>query len=90
MKRHLPVAAIALAALTLAACDQPRTNSAYNNSGASATPLMPANPPAETAPAAPDAPAPAQSAVTTAPATSDTASPSTAALPEPAKPEASK
>ena len=85
MKRLLPVAAIALAALTLAACDKPRTNSAYNNSGASATPLMPADPPSQALTAAPDAAAtaatPAQATVTTAPATSDTASPSTAPMP---------
>ena len=94
MKRLLPVAAIALVAINLAACDKPRTNSAYNNSGASATPLMPATPPSEAVSAAPEAAAaaaPAQSAVTTAPATSDTASPSTAPLPtEPAKSEAPK
>ena len=85
MKRLLPVAAIALVALTLAACDKPRTNSAYNNSGASATPLMPADPPSQAVPAAPDAAAtaatPAEAAVTTATATSDTASPSTAPMP---------
>jgi hypothetical protein len=83
MKRHLPVAAIALVALTLAACDQPRTNSAYNNSGTSATPLMPADPPSQAVTAAPDAAATAASpaTVTTAPATSDTASPSTAPMP---------
>ena len=90
MKRLLPVAAIALVVLNLAACDMPRTNSAYNNSGASATPLMPATPPPEAATAAPNASATAQSAVTTAPATSDTASPSTAPMPEPAKSEAPK
>ncbi len=95
MKPIHPVAAIALVALTLAACDKPRTNSAYNNSGASATPLMPADPPAQSVVAAPDAAAtaatPAESAVTTAPATSDTASPSTAPLPtKPAKSEAPK
>lgn len=85
MKRLLPVAAIALVALTLAACDKPRTNSAYNNSGTSATPLMPADPPSPALTAAPDATAtaasPAESSVTTAPATSDTASPSTAPMP---------
>lgn len=95
MKRLLPVAAIALVALTLAACDKPRTSSAYNNSGTSATPLMPADPPSQAVAAAPDAAgtaaSPAQSAVTTAPATSDTASPSTAPMPvEPAKSEAPK
>ncbi len=93
MKRLLPVAAIALVAINLAACDKPRTNSAYNNSGASATPLMPANPPsaATDTPEAAGTVAPAQSAVTTAPATSDTALPSTAPLAtEPAKSEAPK
>ena len=85
MKRTFPVAAIALVAFNLAACDQPRTNSAYNNSGASATPLMPADPPSQAVAAAPDAAAtaasPTDAAVTTAPATSDTASPSTAPMP---------
>ena len=81
-------------ALTLAACDKPRTNSAYNNSGKSATPLMPADPPPALT-AAPDAAAtpasPAQSAVTTASATSDTASPSTPPMPaDQAKSEAPK
>jgi hypothetical protein len=95
MKRLLPVAAIALVAFNLAACDKPRTNSAYNNSGASATPLMPADPPSQGVTAAPDAAAtaasPAETKVTTAPATSDTASPSTAPMPgEPAKPEAAR
>jgi len=93
MKRLLPVAAIALVALTLAACDKPRTNSAYINSGASATPLMPADPPSQAVTAAPDAAvtaaSPAQATVTTATATSDTASPSTAPMPgEPAKTDA--
>ena len=96
MKPIHPVAAIALVALTLAACDRPRTNSAYNNSGASATPLMPADPPSQAVTAAPDAAATAASpadatATTTAPATSDTASPSTASMPsEPAKQEATR
>lgn len=92
MKRLLPLAAIALVALNLAACDKPRTNSAYNNSGTSATPLMPAELPSQAVTAAPDAAAtaatPAEATVTTAPATSDTASPSTAPMPsEPAKSE---
>jgi hypothetical protein len=85
MKRLLPVAAIALVALNLAACDKPRTNSAYNNSGTSATPLLPADPPSQAVTAAPDAAAtaasPAETTVTTAPAMSDTASPSTAPMP---------
>ena len=66
MKRFLPMAALALGALALGACDGPRTNSAYNNSGQSATPMMPAEP---TSPQwlnpAPDAkPAPASQGVT--------------------------
>ena len=93
MKRLHPVAAIALVALTLAACDRPRTNSAYNNSGSSATPLMPADSPSQAVTAAPGAAAtaapPAETTVTTAQATSDTASPSTAPMPsEPAKADA--
>ena len=76
MKRFLPMAALALGALALGACDKPRTNSAYNNSGQSATPLMPAEPPTQATAPAPDAnPAPAPQAVTSAPATSDTTSP---------------
>ena len=72
MRSIVPVAALA-AALAVAACDKPRTqSSAYNNSGASATPAMPAEPPAR------QAAAPAEPQPTTSPATSDTASPNTA------------
>ena len=42
MRSFLPVAALAAAALAVAACDKPRTQSAYINSGTSATPAMPA------------------------------------------------
>ena len=45
MRSILPVAALAAAALAVAACDKPRTQSAYINSGASATPAMPAGSP---------------------------------------------
>lgn len=78
MRKILPLAAAAAAALALGACDKPRTNSAYINSGQSATGAMPAEPLAP--PQTPEqAPPPA---VTTAPATSDTASPNTAPVPE--------
>ena len=77
MRKLVPLAALA-AALAVAACDKPRTqSSAYNNSGASATPAMPAEQPAQAA----TTPAPAepqQPQATTSPATSDTASPSAA------------
>ena len=42
MKKPILVAAVAAAALAVAACDKPQTNSAYINLGASATPAMPA------------------------------------------------
>ena len=75
MRKLVPVAALA-AALAVAACDKPRTqSSAYNNSGASATPAMPAEPPAQQASAPVE---PQQPQATTSPATSDTASPNTA------------
>lgn len=69
MRFLLPVAAVAAAALAVAACDKPGTQSAYNNSGASATPAIPAEQLAAT-------PAPVQPSQ--APAVSDTTSPSTA------------
>ena len=87
MKRLLPVAALALSALAIGACDKPRTNSAYNNSGQSATPLMPAAPPAQAAAPAPEATAaPAPQPATSSTATSDTTSP---AVP-PVEPKAAK
>ena len=81
MRFLLEVAAVAAAALGLAACDKPLTQSAYNNSGASATPAMPAEQ-SSTPPAAPAQQAPVgdpAAAVSQAPAVSDTASPSAAA-----------
>ena len=85
MRPILPVAALAAAALAVAACDKPQTQSAYNNSGASATPAMPASrtpsgAPSET-PAEPLKATPAETAREvnpSAPAVSDTTSPNTA------------
>ena len=76
MRKLVPVAALA-AALAVAACDKPRTqSSAYNNSGASATPAMPpASAPSETAETVP------KPLASQAPAVSDTTSPSTAQQP---------
>lgn len=99
MRSILPVAAVAAAALSVAACDMSRSGaqSAYLNSGASATPAMPATSlPSQPATEASTEPIGASQAtvaalneapVTTAPATSDTASPNTAP-PEPVKAEA--
>ena len=94
MRTLLTVAAVAAAALSVAACDmRSGAQSAYLNSGASATPAMPATslpsqPATEpsTEPMGASQPALAsldQNPTTTAPATSDTASPNTAP-PEPA------
>ena len=74
MKTILSMAAVAAAALGRAACDKPQTRSAYNNSGASATPAMPA----EQQPQAVAPPASDNSAVSQAPAVSDTLSPNAA------------
>ena len=90
MRYLLSVAAVAAAALAVAACDKPRTQSAYNNSGVSATPAMPAEQapsqtPAESAaqPMSSGMSAPAgPTAWSQAPAVSDTASPSTAPPPQ--------
>jgi hypothetical protein len=85
MKRTIVVAALAAAAFAAAGCDKPQTSTAYINSGASATPAMPATQapsgsPAET-PAEPLKASPAEPAREvnpSAPAVSDTASPSAA------------
>ena len=83
MRRILPVAVLAVAALAAAACEKPGTKSAYLNSGADATPAMAA---VETqskwgaAPAEPAKPEAGRDA-SSAPAVSDTASPSPAATP---------
>ena len=74
MRILLPVAVVAAAALGLAACDKPQQKSAYNNSGASATPAMPATQYPSDSAAEPSK----DSAATQAPAVSDTASPNTA------------
>ena len=89
MRQTLFVAALAAVAFTGAACDKPQTKSAYLNSGASATPAMPATQspsaaPSET-PAQPLKASPAESASEvnpSAPAVSDTASPNTAPAPQ--------
>lgn len=87
MRFLIPVAAVAAAALAVAACDKPRTQSAYINSGASATPAMPAEQapaqsPAETVPQpVTSQSAPAGLSASQAPAVSDTTSPSTAHAP---------
>jgi hypothetical protein len=76
MRQILPVAVLAAAALAVAACDKPaRPDSAYINSGQSATPAMPATDADARSTAREQEPA----AVTSSPATSDTASPNTAA-----------
>jgi hypothetical protein len=87
MRPILPLAALVAAAFAAGACEKPGTQSAYNNSGQSATPAMPATQapagsPSQT-PAEPlKAPTP-ESAPTASstPAVSDTASPSTAPAP---------
>ena len=85
MGNLLRVAALVAAALGLAACEKPGMKSAYNNSGASATPVMPAGQapsgspsqtPAEPLKAAPEETA--REVNPSAPAVSDTASPNTA------------
>jgi hypothetical protein len=84
MRFLLRVAAVAAAALAVAACDKPRTQSAYINSGTSATPAMPAQQAPAEAPSEASAqpmssqPKPGNAAVSQAPAVSDTTSPSTA------------
>jgi hypothetical protein len=88
MKRILTVAALAAAALGVAACEKPGTNTAYLNSGASATPAMPpvsgpSRPATEASPQDTMAASPGTAAneASTSPATSDTASPNTAPAP---------
>lgn len=82
MRFLIPVAAVAAAALSVAACDKPRTQSAYINSGTSATPAMPAQQapaqsPVETVPQPMTSQAaPAGLSTSQAPAVSDTTSPS--------------
>jgi hypothetical protein len=86
MNKILLVAAVAAATLAVAACDKPgaSTNSAYINSGTSATPAMPAtsapSQPATVASTEPlGQPQPeAERQPSTATATSDTASPNAA------------
>jgi hypothetical protein len=88
MKRILTVAALAAVALAPPACDKPGTKSAYNNSGQSATPAMPAQQapsesPAETKPEPLKAQTPtSDSPATQAPAVSDTTSPNPARPPQ--------
>ena len=85
MRSIIPVAALAAMALAIAACDKPRTQSAYINSGTSATPAMPAGSGPSESPSESSAqpmssyPPGSQVAASQAPAVSDTTSPSTAA-----------
>lgn len=89
MKTLTFVAALAAAAFAVAACDKPQTQSAYINSGASATPAMPATQtpsgsPSET-PAEPLKAQPNETARElnpSAPAVSDTTSPSAPPAPQ--------
>ena len=78
MRFLVHVAAVAAAALAVAACDKPQTKSAYINSGASATPAMPAQHAPSQSPAETAAQPASEAASTQAPAVSDTTSPNTA------------